>query len=103
MTDEQHDPEDEQRDSEDEQHDSDFENWAKKCKLNLNSPTTSQLYEYRMLTVQEYISRFRRGNIKAVLPNTAKSMTVEEALRQGKVEKVDIRKLMIQKRKKFQK
>lgn len=96
MTDEQHDPEDEQ-------HDSEFENWAKKCKLNLNSLTTSQLYEHRTLTVQEYISRFRRGNIKSVLPEAAKSMTVEEALRQGKVDNVDIRKLMIQKRKKFQK
>jgi len=87
-----------------EQPDKAFEDWAKQCKLgNLNSPTTSQLYEYRFLSVQEYIARFRRGKINQVLPEEAKTMTVEEALQAGRVAQINIRKLLTDNREKFQK
>ncbi|WP_204106356.1 MULTISPECIES: hypothetical protein [Spirulina sp. CCY15215] len=87
-----------------EQQDPEFENWAKKCKLgSLNSLTNSQLYQHRTLTVQDYISRFRRGKIRGVLPEAAKLMTVEEALKQKIVDGVNIRKLMLDNRDKFRK
>ena len=44
-----------------------FENWSRACKLSPNSSTTRQLYENRDLTVQEYIGRFRKGSINAIL------------------------------------
>lgn len=79
-----------------------FHAWATERKLNPNSPTTRQLYENRDLTVQEYVSRFRKGNINAVLPETAKSMSVEDAVKVGRIENVNIRKLLTDNRDKFQ-
>ncbi|NEO16292.1 MULTISPECIES: hypothetical protein [unclassified Moorena] len=87
-----------------EQPDKEFEDWAKQCKLgNLNSPITGQLYKNRSLTVQEYIARFRRANINQVLPDEAKTMTVEEALKAGRVAGINIRKLLTDNREKFKK
>lgn len=82
--------------------DREFQAWATERKLNPNSSTTRQLYENRYLTVQDYIGRFRRGNINAVLPETAKSMTVEDAIKVGRIENINIRKLLIDNRDKFQ-
>lgn len=83
---------------------SDFERWAKEhSQGNLNSPTTRQLYENCLLTVEEYISQFRRATIKAVLPTEAKIMTVEDALKVGKIGTINIRKLLTDNRDKFQK
>ena len=81
----------------------DYENWAVERKLNCDSPTTRQLYEHRSITVQDYISQFRKASINAVLPETAKSLTVEIALKLGKIETVNIRKLLTDNREKFQK
>ncbi|GAA6622634.1 hypothetical protein [Scytonema sp. NUACC26] len=84
--------------------DSDFERWAREHNQgNLNSPTTRQLYENRLLTVEEYISQFRRATIKAVLPTEAKTMTVEDALKVGKIGTINVRKLLTDNRDKFQK
>lgn len=80
-----------------------FDDWAGERKLNLNSFTTLQLYQYRQITVQDYISQFRRGTINAILPEAAKSMSVENALKIGKIESINIRKLLIDNREKFQK
>ena len=85
-----------------EKRDREFHAWATERKLNPDSPTTHQLYDNRCLTVQEYISRFRRGIINAILPELAKSMSVEEAIKVGRVENVNIRKLLIDSRDKFQ-
>ena len=87
-----------------EQPDKEFESWARLCKLgNLNSPTTRQLYENRRLTVQDYIGRFRRSSINEVLPEEAKTIPVEEALKIGRVGNTNIRKLLTDTRDKFQK
>lgn len=84
--------------------DSDFERWARDHNQgNLNSPTTRQLYKNRMMTVEEYISQFRTASIKAVLPTEAKTMTVEDALKVGKVGNINVRKLLTDNRDKFQK
>jgi len=81
-----------------------FENWARQCKLgNLNSPTTQQLYANRYLTVQQYISQFRKSILNAIVPEEAKNLTVEEALKLGRVGGVNIRKLLTDKREKFSK
>jgi hypothetical protein len=87
----------------DEQLDEDFEDWCRDRKLSSNSSTTRQLYENRYLTVQEYIGKFRRGSINAVLPEEARVMSVEEAVKMGKVGSVNIRKLLTDNRDKFQK
>jgi hypothetical protein len=79
-----------------------FYAWSVERKLNPNSPTTRQLYEQRYLTVQDYIGRFRRGTINAILPELARSMSVEDAIKVGRVENVNIRKLLIDNRDKFQ-
>ena len=44
-----------------------FGDWSRERKLSPNSSTTRQLYENRDLTVQEYIGRFRKGSINAIL------------------------------------
>lgn len=79
-----------------------FHAWATERKLNPNSPTTHQLYENRYLTVQDYIGRFRRGTLNAILPEIAKLMSVEDAIKVGRVENVNVRKLLIDNRDKFQ-
>lgn len=82
----------------------DFERWAREHNQgNLNSPTTRQLYENRLLTVEEYISQFRKATIKTVLPAEAKTMTVEDALKVGKIGAINVRKLLTDNRDKFQK
>jgi hypothetical protein len=86
----------------DEAPEQEFHAWATERKLNPNSPTTRQLYENRHLTVQDYVGRFRRGIINAILPDVAKSMSVEDAIKVGRVENVNIRKLLTDNRDKFQ-
>lgn len=80
-----------------------IERWARKFNLNPHSTTTQHLYENRHLTVEEYIGQFRRGSIKAVLPDEAKQLTLEDALQQSVVGNVNIRKLLISNRQKFKK
>ena len=84
---------------------SDFNIFLKKTKLGggINSPTNIQLYENRFMTVQEYLGKFRKGSVKAVVPDGAMQMTVQDALRAGHVDGVDIRKLLNNHRDKFQK
>jgi hypothetical protein len=55
------------------------------------------------MRVEEFIAQHRRGSVKGVLPEAAKSMTVEEALRKGEVGDVNVKKLLTSKRKKFRK
>lgn len=86
------------------QPDEDFERWAKKHNQgNLNSPTTRRLCENCQMTVEEYIGKFRKGSINEVLPAEAKNMTVEDALKVGRVGGKNIRKLLTDTRDKFQK
>ncbi|MGD2184120.1 hypothetical protein [Lusitaniella coriacea] len=81
-----------------------FENWARERKLgNLKSPITRRLYENRNLTVQEYISQFRKASLNAILPEEAKLMSVEDAIEMGRVGNVNIRKLLTDQRDKFTK
>lgn len=80
-----------------------IEQWAKRLKLNPNSPTTQQLYDNRHLTVAEYTAKFRKGGINEVLPNEAKTMSVEEALEKQSVGGRNMRKLLASGRDKFKK
>lgn len=48
-------------------------------------------------------NRFRRATIKTVLPTEAKTMTVEDALKVGKIGAINVRKLLTDNRDKFQK
>lgn len=77
--------------------------WAKERKLNPSSATTQQLYENRNSTIQAYVSEFRKGRINEVLPEEAKEMLVEDAIKLGRIGNVNIRKLLIDSRDKFQK
>lgn len=87
----------------DERPDEEFEDWSRERKLSPNSSTTRQLYGNRYLTVQEYIGRFRKGSINAILPEEAREISVEEALKVGRVGNINIRKLLTDNREKFQK
>lgn len=80
-----------------------IERWARKMKMNPNSPTTQQFYANRHLTVEEYIAKFRKGRVKQVLPEEAKTMSVEEALQKRKVGGRSIRKLLGSGHSKFRK
>jgi len=80
-----------------------IEGWAKERKLNSSSATTQQLYENRASTVQTYVSEFRKGRVNEVLPEEAKEMLVEDAIKLGRIGNVNIRKLLIDSRNKFQK
>ncbi|MCB0197147.1 MAG: hypothetical protein KDJ65_34690 [Anaerolineae bacterium] len=80
-----------------------IERWARKFKLNPDSPTTQHLYENRHLTVEEYVGLFRRGSIKAVLPEEARLLSLEDALQRRVVGTINIRKLLISNRQKFKK
>lgn len=55
------------------------------------------------MTVQEYLGNFRKGSVKAVVPDGAMKMTVQDALRARHVDGVNIRKLLTDLRDKFQK
>lgn len=66
-----------------------------------SSAKNLQLFESRNLTVEQYIAKFRKGGIKEVLPTDAKNLTVEEALRSGRVGDVNVRKLILDTRDKF--
>ncbi len=81
----------------------DYERWAIARKLGANSLTTQQLYENRTLSVQDYISQFRRAAINAILPEEAKALTVEVALKIGRIGNVNVRKLLTDNREKFNK
>jgi hypothetical protein len=81
----------------------DYEQWASDRHLGSQSPTTQQLYENRFLTVQDYISQFRKAAINSILPESAKSLTVEDALAIGKIDEINIRKLLTDNRDKFRK
>jgi len=74
--------------------------WMRKAKLG-PGPTADQLFANGAMTVEDFIGKHRRGGIKSVLPDEAKSMTVEQALRKGEVGGVDIRKLLTSTRDKF--
>jgi hypothetical protein len=87
----------------DEERAKELEIWANDRKLNPNSPTTCQLFENRFLSVQDYISQFRRGSINTILPEDARIMTVEDAIKIGRVGDVNVRKRLTDNRDKFQK
>ena len=57
--------------------------WARKSKLNANSPTTQQLYANRYMQVTDYISKYRKASIRSEFPSEYLNMTVDEALRCG--------------------
>jgi RHS repeat-associated protein len=76
--------------------------WRKKVKIGPGE-TADELYANRKMRVEEFIAQHRRGSVKGVLPEAAKSMTVEEALRKGEVGDVNVKKLLTSKRKKFRK
>jgi hypothetical protein len=80
-----------------------LELWAQQVKLNADSITTQQLFACRTMSVQEYVSRFRKGRLREVLPTEALSMSVEVALQQRMVGGVNLRKLLTAQREKFQK
>lgn len=80
-----------------------IETWAQALKLNPDSDTTQQLFACRTMSVQEYISRFRKGRLREVLPAQALTMSVETALKQRTVGGVNLRKLLTAQREKFQK
>lgn len=80
-----------------------LERWARKMKMNPNSPTTQRFYANRHLTVQEYMAKFRKGRINQVLPTEAKTMSVEEALQKRRVGRRNIRKLLGSGHSKFRK
>lgn len=87
----------------DERPDEEFEDWSREHKLSPNSSTTRQLYENRYFSVQEYIGRFRKASINAILPEEAREMPVGEAIKIGIIGKINIRKLLTDNREKFQK
>jgi hypothetical protein len=80
-----------------------LEAWARERKLNALSATTQQLYAFRHQTVREYVSQFRKSSLNAVLPDEARLMSVEDALRGGRVNDINIRKLLTDNREKFRK
>lgn len=84
-----------------------YTQWAMKRKLNPDSPVTEQLYEWRFLTVLDYIRRFRRGQNVRMIPQRALPMTIEDILYEvsmtrGRFEGVNVRKLLIDQRDKFE-
>ena len=80
-----------------------LQRWARKVKLNPNTPTTLQFYANRHLTVQEYIAKFRKARLKNVLPAEALPMSVEDALRKKIVGDRNVRKLLTSGNEKFKK
>jgi hypothetical protein len=82
---------------------SEIQAFQKRCKLNgkWDSEKNLQLYANRNTSVQEYVSKFRRSSIKEVLPEEAKVMSVESAIRSGKIGGVNVRKLLLDLRDKF--
>ena len=78
-----------------------LEAWAEGLKLNPNSETTQQLYAHRTLAVEQYVSQFRKGRLREVLPTEARLMSVEEALRRSFIGGVNVRKLLTDTRDKF--
>lgn len=84
-----------------------IEQWAIALKLNPDSSVTRQLYEHRSLTVLDYISQFRKGKNVRMIPYRALTMTVEELLHEvktnrGRFEGVNVRKILIDVRDKFE-
>lgn len=84
-----------------------YKQWAIKRKLNPDSSVTEQLYECRLLTVVDYIRQFRRGQNVRMIPQQALRMTVEDMLYEvsmtrGRFEGVNVRKLLIDQRNKFE-
>lgn len=80
-----------------------LETWAQQLKLNPDSVTTQQLFACRLLTVQEYVGRFRKGHLREVLPTEALEISVEKALQQQRIGGVNLRKLLTAQREKFRK
>ncbi|OJW68941.1 MAG: hypothetical protein BGO68_01805 [Candidatus Amoebophilus sp. 36-38] len=66
---------------------------AKKLKLNINSPVAKQLLDNLDMTVEVFVSKFRKSSIKEVLPGEFLNMTIEEALKSGNT---TVRKLLMQ-------
>jgi hypothetical protein len=66
----------------------------------LRLPVDSVAFRYRNLTVEEYASRFLKGNIWRELGGEFRNMTVEDALKSGSTK---VRKLLTDLRDKFRK
>ena len=84
-----------------------IEQWSKKLKMNPNAPTTQRLYENRHLTIAEYVAKFRRGRNVRRIPSRVLTFTIEELLMtvrssRGIVEGVNVRKILIDLREKFE-
>jgi len=69
--------------------------------LNQASSTTRQLYDNRLLSVEQYVIRFRKSGIQRKLPGEALSLTVEAALAVKRIGNVNVRKLLVDLRDKF--
>jgi hypothetical protein len=68
---------------------------AKKLKLNISSSTTKEIIKNLDQTVESFISKYRKGSIKAEFPAEFLDQTVEKALRSGNT---TVRKLLTDKR-----
>jgi RHS repeat-associated protein len=77
------------------------EKWGKARGLNMDSKFSQLLYQWKDKTVQEFLAAHRAGAIKQVMPAEALSMKVGDALKQGKIGKVDVGKLLKDNRDKF--
>ncbi|PWN59928.1 hypothetical protein C1634_018085 [Chryseobacterium viscerum] len=72
-----------------------FMKLAKLFRLNINSPTTMSILENLDKPVQEFISTYRKGSIKAVFPGEHLHSTVKEVLQNNDKAAKTARKLLI--------
>jgi hypothetical protein len=74
-----------------------LEGWAKTHGIPTSGAVIQQLYDNRALTLEQYANKFKRasgGPSKERIPHEARKITVDEALKRGKVGTVDVRKML---------
>jgi len=83
----------------------DVKKFMRESKLNgkWDSENNLRLFNNKDNTVQEFMGEFLKGLVKRKMPASALNMTVGEALKKGKVDDVNVRKLLNNFREKFRK
>jgi hypothetical protein len=56
---------------------------AKKFKMNINSPTARQVLNSLEVTVESFISQYRKASIRSEMPGEFLNQTIEDALKSG--------------------
>jgi hypothetical protein len=69
--------------------------WAHKYKINADSPTGKQLLDNLDMSVDKYISLYRKATIRREFPSNALAGTVRQAIENGAS---DVRKLLVDSR-----